>query len=506
MANYEPTIGLEVHVELKTATKMFCNSKNDPDEKRPNVNICPICLAHPGTLPVPNKKAIEYVLRVGLAVGGTLADYTEFDRKNYFYPDIPKGYQLSQYKYPLVSGGELGGVKLTRIHIEEDTARSIHAEAPRSDLKDAPRSDLGESLIDFNRAGVPLMELVTEPVIHSAKEAVAFARELKLLLSPAYLDVSEANMEKGEMRVEANISVKRSDLKDAPRSDLGATLGTKVEIKNLNSFRAVERAIEFEIKRQTELLEKGEKIIQETRGWDENKEVTFSQRQKETSDDYRYFPDPDIPKLFISQIKEFKNLAETLPELPNAKRERYALEYGIKPEDIETYITNISLGSFFEKTAGLLENDKEIIQTASNLLTSDILGLMAKEPIAITGTQIKFLSSSKKGLSSEMFAGLVVMYKKGEVSSRGAKDILAVMVETGDSPRAIAEDRNLFQKSDEGELAKIIEQVIAENPRQAAEYKAGNEKVLQYLVGQGMKLTAGAGNPSLLAELLKKRF
>ena len=485
-------------MELKTATKMFCHSRNDPDpsegragEKRPNVNICPICLAHPGTLPVPNKKAIEHVLRVGLAVAGTLADYTEFDRKNYFYPDIPKGYQLSQYKYPLVSGGELGGVKLTRIHIEEDTARSIHADKT------------GESLVDFNRAGVPLMELVTEPVIHSPKEAAAFARELKLLLSPAYLDVSEANMEKGEMRVEANISLasmgpeKSSSLYPQAGSDttedfsVPSPLGTKVEIKNLNSFRAVERAIEFEIKRQTELLEKGEKIVQETRGWDENKEITFSQRQKETSDDYRYFPDPDIPKLMISQIEEFKNLAETLPELPSARRERYTLEYGIKLEDVESLVANPQYSELFEGVIAALS--AEAAQLTANYLTSDLMGLDKNNKV-------------KTFPAVEAMTDLIKMVQNNEVSSRGAKDILAVMAETGDSPRAIAEAKNLFQKSDEGELAKIIEQVIAENPKQVAEYKAGNDKVLQYLVGQGMKLSGGAANPGLLAELLKKRL
>jgi len=467
--NYEPTIGLEVHVELKTATKMFCNSKNDPDEKRPNVNICPICLAHPGTLPVPNQKAIEHVLRVGLAVGGTLADYTEFDRKNYFYPDIPKGYQLSQYKYPLVSGGELAGVKLTRIHIEEDTARSIHDDKT------------SESLVDFNRAGVPLMELVTEPVIHSAKAAAAFARELKLLLSPAYLDVSEANMEKGEMRVEANISV-------APAE---SALGTKVEIKNLNSFRAVERAIEFEINRQTAILEKGEKVVQETRGWDENKELTFSQRQKETADDYRYFPDPDIPKLMISQIPEFQNLAATLPELPAVKRERYARDYGIQADDIEVLITVPRYGALFDGAVVALGADTA--QLVANYLTSDLAGLEK-------GGSVKIFPSV------EAMTELLNLVKVSEVSSRGAKDILAVMVATGESPRAIAETKNLFQKSDEGELAKIVEQVINENEKQVAEFKAGNEKVLQYLVGQGMKLSGGAANPSLLAELFRKQL
>ena len=247
---YKPTIGLEIHAELATKSKMFCGCKNDPDEKKPNVNICPVCMAHPGTLPVINKEAVKSVLRVGLALGGTLADYTEWDRKNYFYPDIPKGYQISQYKFPLVSGGKLKGVEITRVHLEEDTARSQHGTS-RTDLDIISRSVLDESLIDYNRAGVPLMELVTEPVITSAKQAGDFARELQLILR--YLGVAEANMEKGEMRVEANVSVSKSprtDLKDAPRS----VLGTKTEVKNINSFRAVEKAIDYEIERQIALL------------------------------------------------------------------------------------------------------------------------------------------------------------------------------------------------------------------------------------------------------------
>src|SRR3990167_9559923 len=274
--NYSLTIGLEIHAELKTRTKMFCDSKNDTDESRPNINACPICVGYPGTLPVINFEAVQKVLRLGVAVGGEIADYTEFDRKNYFYPDIPKGYQISQYANPLVKGGELAGVKLTRIHLEEDTAKSTHDKNK-------------ESLLDFNRAGVPLMELVTEPVIKTPEAAANFARELQLLLR--YLDISGANMEKGEMRVEANVSVAKVRPLDSefPRSDLG----TKVEIKNLNSFKIVERAIKFEMERQIEILEKGDKVVQETRGWDESKEVTFSQRLKESAHDYRYFPEPD---------------------------------------------------------------------------------------------------------------------------------------------------------------------------------------------------------------------
>src|SRR3989344_6112676 len=271
MSEYKATIGLEVHAELKTRTKMFCDSVNDPEEKTPNVNICPVCMAHPGTLPVINKEAVKHVLKVGLSVGGTLADFTEFDRKNYFYPDIPKGYQISQYKYPLVTGGSLNDVALTRIHLEEDTAKSTHTTE--------------FSFLDFNRAGVPLMELVTEPVIKTAEQAADFARELQLVLR--YLRMSDANMEKGEMRVEANVSV-RNDQTTMTNDQLG----TKVEVKNLNSFKSVERAIKYEFERQTKLLMGGGEVVQETSGWNEEKGETFSQRVKEESHDYRNFPDP----------------------------------------------------------------------------------------------------------------------------------------------------------------------------------------------------------------------
>ena len=281
MKNYKPTIGIEVHAELNTKSKMFCGCTNNPHEGEPNTYICPVCLAHPGTLPAVNKEAVKKVLLVGTALEGQLATYSEFDRKNYFYPDIPKAYQLSQYAYPFVKGGMLHGVAITRVHLEEDTARSQH--------------EGSSSVVDFNRAGVPLMELVTEPVIHDAELAASFARELQLLLR--FLDVSNANMEKGEMRVEANISISSTD-----------ELGTKVEVKNLNSFKSMEQAIAYEIKRQAELLDKGEKVVQETRGWDEVKNKTFSQRTKETAEDYRYFPDPDIPKYDIPSVSEFNNL------------------------------------------------------------------------------------------------------------------------------------------------------------------------------------------------------
>ncbi len=295
MGDYQATIGLEVHAELKTRTKMFCDSLNDPDEKHPNVNVCPVCLAHPGTLPVANRRAIEHMIRVGLALDGTINAVTKFDRKNYFYPDLPKGYQISQYDQPLVSGGALRNIRITRVHLEEDTATLAHTD--------------GASLVDFNRSGVPLMELVTEPDFRSADEVVDFARELQLILR--YLGVSDANMEKGQMRIEANVSL---------------NMGTKVELKNINSFKAVHDAVAYELQRQEGAIKAGEKIHQETRGWDEAGQKTFSQRSKEEAHDYRYFPEPDLPSF---ETKEFgiDRLRDELPELPAQKRKRFMEEY-----------------------------------------------------------------------------------------------------------------------------------------------------------------------------------
>ncbi|HEY4495733.1 MAG TPA: Asp-tRNA(Asn)/Glu-tRNA(Gln) amidotransferase subunit GatB [Candidatus Paceibacterota bacterium] len=457
---YISTIGLEIHAELKTQTKMFCNSKNDPDETRPNVNVCPICFGHPGTLPVINKEAVKHVLKVGIAVQGKIADFTEFDRKNYFYPDIPKGYQISQYKFPLVVGGQLNKIGITRVHLEEDTGTSLHEEGDYS-------------LVDFNRAGVPLMELVTEPVIHSAKEASDFARELQLLLR--YLGVSEANMEKGEMRVEANISI----------SDI-AKFGTKVEVKNLNSFKAVEKAIEYEIKRQETILDGGEKVIQETRGWNDNKGETFSQRQKEESHDYRYFPEPDLPKLKLSEIPELsvKSLQKELPELPWVKRQRYLKDFDIKEKDIEIFAQNKKLANFFEATANIL-GDKKLIQLAANYIIND-------------GVDEK--------ISPASFAELITMTGKGELSSRGTKDVLVVMLEKSGKPIDIAQEFGLLQKNDEATLEKIVKNTINDNPKIVAEYKAGKIATLEFLVGQGMKMSKGSANPATLRQLLMKHL
>ncbi len=466
---YKLTVGLEIHAELKTKTKMFCHSANDPDEKRPNVNICPTCMGHPGTLPTINREAVRSVLRVGLALGGRLADFTEFDRKNYFYPDIPKGYQISQYQYPLVSGGELAGVAITRVHLEEDTARSQHD------------NETGESLVDYNRAGVPLLELVTEPVITSAKQAGDFARSLKLLLGPEYLAVSEANLEKGEMRVEANISVSVDD-----------KLGGKVEVKNLNSFRAVEKAIEYEYERQVGLREKGETVAQETRGWNETKQETFSQRKKEFSHDYRYFPDPDLPKLYLSQIADWQALDRTLPELPDQKTDRFRTAYGIKDDDIKVFVASGRLSELFEEVASRL-TDRSKWQTAANYLVSDLAGLLSS-------TDTNHLPTA------DHFAELINLLADNQISSRGAKDILALMVETGQAPSVIADQRGLRQKSGQADLEPIVDEVIAANPEVVADFRSGNDKVLQFLIGQGMKASRGSANPEVLAELLVKKL
>ncbi len=498
MSEYISTIGLEVHAELKTRTKMFCNSKNDPDEKNPNVNICPVCMAHPGTLPVINKEAVKHVLKVGVAFGSKLADFTEFDRKNYFYPDIPKGYQISQYKFPLVSGGSLNGVALTRVHLEEDTARSVHDDK-RSGLGNSKGQTLEYTLLDFNRAGIPLMELVTEPVIHDAKTAGNFARELQLLLR--YLGASEANMEKGEMRVEANISLQRSDLREG--LTFGVTLGVKVEVKNLNSFRSVERAIEYEIKRQIKELESGGKVVQETRGWDEAKQQTYSQRLKESSHDYRYFPDPDLPKLKLSEIAEFQSeeLRKTIPELPWEKRARYKKEFRLKDEDIEMFVGDTRLAEFFESVTYKFAGKEKYLTLAANYLTSDVIGLIKK-----TTGEIEEIEETlfRSGLRPDNFAELITMVGDGLISSRGAKDLLKILYEKGGVARAVAEEHKLLQQTDDRALKKITEQVIAENAEVVAQYKAGKTASLQFLIGQAMKISKGAGNPSLFKKLFEE--
>ncbi len=482
---YQSIIGLEIHSELKTNSKMFCSCRNDPDEKKPNINICPICTAQPGTLPVINKEAVRKVIKTGLSLNCQIPEFSEFARKNYFYPDLPKGYQISQYDKPFCKNGflEIAGkkIRIRRVHLEEDTGSLVHPE------------EADYSLVDFNRAGIPLMELVTEPDLNSAKEARNFAEELQLLLR--YLDVSDANMEKGEMRCEVNISLSNSD-----------KLGTKVEIKNLNSFRVVEKSIEYEIKRQTELLNSGKKIIQETRGWDDVKGKTFSQREKEEAHDYRYFPEPDLPLLQISQDL-ILGIRTEIPELPQQKRERFKKEYSLPGREIEVFIQSRPFSNYFEKIISELRQwlkeikpgiDKEsflrLTKICANYLLTDLQGLLKGSSV----------DSKNFLITPENFAEFITLIYEGKISSRIAKMVLAEMFSNGKDPSNIIEEKELVQMTDEDEIEKIIKNVIAGNEKAISDYKKGKESALQFLVGKVMAEAKGKANPEIANKLLKK--
>ena len=461
---------------------MFCSCKNDPDEKRPNFNICPVCTAQPGALPVANEEAIKKVIKTGLALNCKIAEESKFDRKNYFYPDLPKGYQISQYDMPLCSGGylEVEGkkVRITRIHLEEDTGSLLHPDGA------------DYSLVNLNRAGVPLMELVTEPDITSGKQAREFAQELQLILK--YLGVSDADMEKGLMRVEVNISVSKTK-----------KLGRKVEIKNLNSFKVVEKAVDFEIKRQTELLEEGKEVVQETRGWHDKKEITFSQRKKEEAHDYRYFPEPDLPPLHFTP-DYIEGIKAELPELPEQKRERFKKEYGLDNAAVEIFVTNKDLGEYFEKVVSEFEEwtpeqekgeaHKKVSKLAANYIISDIKGLL--------GDKI-FIETDFK-ITPENFAEFIKMIYKNEISSKVAKMVLTDMFNTGSDPSSIVDENKLRQMTDDSELEKIIKEIIKNNPKPVQDYKSGKQNAMQFLAGQVMAKTRGTAKPDKVQELLKK--
>jgi aspartyl-tRNA(Asn)/glutamyl-tRNA(Gln) amidotransferase subunit B len=519
MGEYTATIGLEIHAELKTTTKMFCNSKNDSDERRPNFNVCPVCLAHPGALPVVNMEAVRKVLQIGLALDGSLSDYTEFDRKNYFYPDLPKGYQISQFAYPLVLGGSLNGVKITRVHLEEDTASSMHDDAT------------GTTTIDFNRAGIPLMELVTEPVIGSAAEAGKFARELQILLR--YLGASEANMEKGEMRVEANISVSKTESLGRTLLHNTGVLGTKVEVKNLNSFRIMERAVSFEINRQQDLLDRGGEVVQETRGWNESASVTFSQRVKEGSADYRYFPDPDLPSLRLSCIPEFDKLLlkKGMRELPFERRRRYSA-LGIRDEDAELYVRERRLGDFFDQVIAFYPVGAREIMLASNYIANDLVNAISssappshkekyghskavkdRRDMGERDSESQHASTNRASKSEEgipitarNFKWIIDMVSMNKISSRSAKDLITYSIGNGRDPEEIAEEKALFQLDSLPEFERVINGVLVNNPKVVEDYRAGKRVVLEFLVGQCMKEFRGAADPVILRELFLKKL
>ena len=476
MADYEPTIGLEIHAELKTQTKMFCGCKNDPLEKTPNKNICPICLAHPGTLPTANKKAVELLVAVGQALGGEIQKEAHFDRKSYFYPDLPKGYQISQYENPFVKEGKLVGVDITRVHLEEDTARLLH--------------DGETSSIDFNRAGIPLMELVTEPVIKDAEKALEFAKELQLILR--YIGASDADMEKGQMRVEANVSVAKKG---------SEKLGTKVELKNINSFKAVKNAIGFEINRQVEAIESGEKITQETRGWNDSKGVTYSQRVKEEANDYRYMPEPDLPEIIFESNKEIdlEKIRISIPELPSEKRKRFVEEFKMRPDQVEVLVGDANLAEYFEEVyselATMERTTEKSTQLLVNYLTSDVMGLLKEKRVVISDLKI----------TPENMAELVALIEGGQISSRIAKDVLREMFETGVDPDTVIKEKDLGDAKDEETLA-IIDGVISENEKAIADFRNGKEAAVKFLVGQAMGKLRGRGNPLLVEKLFLERL
>ncbi|MDP2696447.1 MAG: Asp-tRNA(Asn)/Glu-tRNA(Gln) amidotransferase subunit GatB [bacterium] len=474
MAKYIPTIGLEIHAELKTETKMFCDSLNDPNEKHPNTNVCPVCLGHPGTLPVINKKAVEAVLKVGMALNGEIPASSKFDRKNYFYPDLPKGYQISQYDLPLIFGGVLNGVRLTRIHLEEDTGKLAHG---------ADEGGKSVSFVDFNRAGVPLMELVTEPDVKNSDEAVEFAKELQIILR--YLGASDADMDRGQMRVEANVSISSGE----------GPLGTKVEVKNINSFKAVHDAIEYELKRQQEVLESGKKVVQETRGWDENKKATVSQRLKEEAHDYRYFPEPDLPPLDMSKF-DLGELKRSIPELPQEKRIRLIEEYKLTPEQAALLTNDKLTVDYFEAAASELKTfiPSAEFQLLFNYFTNDLFGLVSEKGIRIEDLK----------LTPENFAELVALVMTNKVSSRTAKDLLPRIMENGEDPHEIAEAEGLLQVSDKAQLLLVAKLIMDNNPQAIADYKKGKSSALQFMIGKAMGELKGSGDPAVLQEVFKE--
>jgi len=490
---------MEVHVELATKSKMFCACKNGMgQETEPNKNICPVCTGQPGAIPVPNGQAIEFVMQAGIALNCNIAEQSKFDRKNYFYPDLPKGYQISQYDQPICSQGfldfivrnssgketETKRVRITRIHLEEDTGKLLH--------------ENGGTLVDFNRSGVPLMELVTEPDIETAVQAKKFCEELRLLFR--YIGISPADMEKGQMRCEANVS-----LYEKGKDPLS---GTKVELKNLNSFKAVERGIQYEIKRQSKALDEGEKIVQETRGWDENSGQTFSQRSKEDAHDYRYFPEPDIQPFNFTQ-QQIDMLREKLPELPYEKRQRFIGQLGLKPENADVLVANKEIAAYFENVCSELESwmedeghqfSDEGKQKLHRLAANYIITELSRKVFEQGG------SFKELKVTPENFAELIKIIYEGEINSSAAQAVLEEMFSTGADPSHVIEEKNLAQTSDEGELADIISKVIEDNQGPVEDFKNGKENAIKFLMGQVMKETQGKANPQMVMKMLKEKL
>ncbi|MEA2461546.1 MAG: aspartyl-tRNA(Asn)/glutamyl-tRNA(Gln) amidotransferase subunit [Actinomycetota bacterium] len=479
---YETTVGLEVHVELNTRSKMFCGCEVSFGGD-PNTRTCPVCLGMPGSLPVPNEKAVEYTMKIAAALNCEIAEYSLFHRKNYFYPDMPKNYQISQYDNPLGERGyvEISGdfgttrVGITRVHLEEDTGKSVHVGGS------GRIADSEYSLEDFNRAGTPLVEIVSEPDIHSAEEARVFVSELRAILES--LDVSDVRMEEGSMRVDANVSVR---LKGA------GEFGAKVEVKNMNSIRSVGRALEHEEMRQRAALTAGETLVQETRHFDEKTGTTSSLRTKEFAFDYRYFPEPDMVPFEPSE-EWVGGIRESLPELPQQRRLRMADEYGLEARDIGVLTTTRATADWFESAARAYAGDaKKIV----NWIIADLFGLLNEAGIELPDSKIE----------PQQLASLVRLVDAGTISGKQAKVVLEAMFETGDDPDKIADERGLRQVSDEGALEAAVDEAIAENEDAAAKVRAGNLGTIGFLVGQVMKKTKGQANPGIVNELLRKKL
>jgi aspartyl-tRNA(Asn)/glutamyl-tRNA(Gln) amidotransferase subunit B len=470
---YEPVIGLEVHAQLLTKAKIFCSCSTQFGAE-PNSHACPVCMGMPGVLPVLNRKVVEFTMKMAMATHCRINASCNFARKNYFYPDLPKGYQISQYAQPLSEYGyvdiELDGGKkrigITRIHMEEDAGKLLHDE------------HLPSSYVDLNRTGVPLIEIVSEPDMRSAEEAAAYLKRLHEIL--VYLEICDGNMEEGSFRCDANVSLR-------PKGE--TAFGTRAELKNMNSFRNVQRALEYEIKRQQSILENGQKIIQETRLWDDAQGVTQSMRGKEEAHDYRYFPDPDLVPIVIDN-EWIEAVKKSLPELPLEKRERFVRDYQIPPYDAGVLTSSRALADYFEEVARLSGKPK----IASNWVMGDVL---------------RFLNEDKRDIKEcpilpRSLAEMILIIEAGTISGKMAKDIIVDMYRTGKPPRTIIEEKGMVQITDEAALEKTIAGVIAANPTQIEQYRAGKEKLFGYFVGQVMKATEGKANPQLINELLKK--
>ncbi len=476
---YEAVIGLEVHAQLNTQSKIFCGCSTKFGAE-PNTQTCPICQGHPGVLPVLNKEVLKKSVIAGLAIGGEIARFSKFDRKNYFYPDLPKAYQISQFDLPIVSGGKItvnykdGKEKtfnVTRIHMEEDAGKLVHP-----DDKAIPNS-----YVDLNRCGVPLIEIVSEPEMHTPEDAYLYLTELKSILS--YIEVSDCNMEEGSLRCDANISIRPKGQKE---------LGTKAEVKNMNSFKGVAKALEYEIKRQKEVLSSGGKIVQETRLYDTDKDMTFSMRSKEEAHDYRYFPDPDLVPMIIDEtyIDKIRN---DLPELPREKKSRFAKEYGLTASDTQILCTDKTLAQYFEDAVKSYPKQPKKI---ANWIQSEVMRVLNEQNKSITEFSIP---PSDIG---EIFK----LIDKNTITSKIAKQVFAYMLESGKSPSIIVREKGLEQVSDTREIESIVDKIIEQNQQQVDQYKSGKTNLLGFFVGQVMKQTEGKDNPQVVNELLKKKL